>query len=81
MEFNMNVDVEVKLTTYGMEVWEDYYKNLGLTPKNYKFHFKKNTKNILKGPLWEIMHIFGKCMYMGTPELPFEDNRIKILKG
>lgn len=64
---NINVTVEVKLTEFGMKVYKEYRDQLldfAKQPDLKDFHLKGN---ILTMPLWEIMYIFGKKMYQGSP--------------
>jgi hypothetical protein len=77
---NCNSDVVVKLTPYGKNVWNDFHTELGLNPKDYKYYFKKGTKYTLIIPIWELMNIFGKYMFMGNPDIPFVNNEIKMYK-
>lgn len=77
-EINMNNNVRVKLTTYGLKVFKAHYKYYGLDWTDYKFYFTQSKQ--LQVPLWELMKIFGNCLYMGNLEIPFQKNRITIVK-
>ena len=80
VSINCNTEVIVKLTPYGRQVWIDWHTQLGLNYKEYEFNFKKGTKYTLIIPIWELMNIFGKYMYMGNPDVPFVNNEIKMYK-
>lgn len=73
MIYNTNVKATVKLTDFGMETLR---KHLGP-------HFDSVCQYDLSGndytaPLWEIMHIFGKSLYLGCRDMPFVGNTIDI---
>lgn len=76
---NINNQVEVKLTDYGLQICKDYWKSLNLEKYGFKFSDLKIEDNILKIELWGLMIMFGKYLYMGNTEIPFENNEIKIL--
>lgn len=63
MKINLNDTVKVKLTEYGKEsITSSIHPTL---EKGYNtFH------------LWELMNIFGRCLYMGNTKIPFEKNEI-----
>ena len=74
---NLNDQVEVKLTDYGLKIYNDYWEGLDL--KKYGLEVPELNNNILKTELWDLMHIFSKYIYMGNTEVPFENNEIKII--
>jgi hypothetical protein len=61
MKVNINDMVKVKLTEYGKEI------SRVLSPDIDGFNAFH---------LWELMQIFGRCMYLGNNMMPFENNEI-----
>lgn len=71
----MNTFIKVKLTTYGIDVYYDYYNNANkdLSEMGLDYH-KKNTPIIDENGfteilLWEFMKIFGNDINMIDPIL------------
>ena len=73
LNINLNVEVEVILTTEGEFYLRHYYTELNI-PFSENL-IKENKK--FRAPLWEIMQIFGKYLYNGC-EIPFKNNIIQI---
>ena len=76
---NINDEVYVKLTPYGKAIhkasWDKYMQASNFTYKEPDV----NIVGLTKFPLWELMNIFGYCMYMGNTEIPFEFNEITVV--
>lgn len=75
---NLNTMVAVVLTEYGAKVCNDYHAK-------YCYPASYGVKPVVKGqqvrmPLWDLMQTFGKNIYMGMPEVPFEGNEIEFLR-
>jgi hypothetical protein len=69
---NINTQAEVKLTEYGREIFNKYYSK-------FPDSIKPKAPTILKTELWQLMNIFGDCLYQGNLKLPFENNNINII--
>lgn len=67
MKININDVVKVKLTKYGHEILSEQY-------------IKKSSDDC-DFQLWELMNLFGQCLYMGNQKIPFEMNEIYIEEG
>ena len=75
---NINDEVYVKLTDYGKAVHKaSWNKYMGMTNFQYK-EPDVDACGFSKFPLWELMNIFGPCMYMGNTKIPFKNNIIKF---
>lgn len=71
MNINLNTQVRVVLTDYGLNHLRGYYAGLNsVLPANKTEQFT----------LWELMQIFGPCLYMGNTEIPFEKNAIDLIE-
>lgn len=72
--FNLNDYVNIKLTETGIAILkEEHDKYL----KEYAGEFKYpeiDENGYTQMQMWEVMQIFGKYMYNGNPNLPFEPN-------
>lgn len=75
MEVNCNALCLVKLTEYGKTVYNQYLNNYNFTPHAFSLY-----DDFLQTELWDIMRIFGSCMSMGNPDIPFCNNKITILE-
>lgn len=78
MNINLNEYVKVKLTDYGLAVHYDswYYKEIHIRARfPYKLP-RVDEQGYSKFQLWDLMSIFGSVMYLGNPNVPFEDNEI-----
>ena len=73
MKFNINDIAEVKLTSYGLNIINYHFTSVDVK------HAGLN-ENILEAPLWDIMAIFGKYLFMGATDMVFENNEIKIIR-
>lgn len=79
MKFNINNDVRIKLTDEGIKIyksmWQEIIKRL---PKEAKNRMKKfmepeiDEEGYSRMQLWEVMNIYGKYMYNGNVNIPFE---------
>lgn len=82
MEYNLNRTVKVKLTHYGKKIlYNEYLELVKLTHETNILPFNEFTKDkhdVMEYPLWELMNIFGKYLYMGNEYIPFENNIINI---
>lgn len=73
MIFNMNAKASVVLTEYGLAHLNKYWRTFGIFRRTI-------TDKSYAAPLWEIMQVFGEVLYNGNPNVPFENNEIKIEK-
>lgn len=69
---NINDKVTVKLTRYAF----DLFLRMDIDGNLYKYNYDAIT-NELTIPIWQLMHLFGKHIYVGSKQL-FEDNEITI---
>ena len=67
LEYNVNSEVKVRLTDFGVEILRDMRQYHGVS---YSVTPDKN--NCIKEPLWKIMQIFGAHISMGISDAPFE---------
>lgn len=72
INWNLNYNVKVKLTPTGVKHYINYYKqfNIETTPKI-------DQDGYAKFQMWGLMNIYGKEMWMGNPNYPFQMN-VKI---
>ena len=63
---NLNDNVEVKLTDYGLIILKQKY-----TPEEFKFLDIKDS--IYKTQLWVLMSDFSSCLYVGNFNTPFSE--------
>ena len=82
---NVNRIARVTLTEAGAKIINNYLKTddviQHLTKDQIKTLFGRtefNAGDTYKSALWDIMHIFGKHMYMGC-NIPFVNNEIVLL--
>lgn len=82
---NVNYTCKVKLTKYGIKVWKEHWEpyrkvqsSMNLKVNSYFDKPKLDSNGYMVTALWEIMQIFGKCLYMGNNEIPFVNNEILI---
>ena len=76
MIYNLNADARVTLTRYGEQVLVKHYTDLGL---DAEFMTGYNwITGVYEAPLWDIMQIFGRVLYMGNTRIPFEKNVVEI---
>lgn len=77
MEININERVKVNLTEYGKKIYSEHYEQFWSANSIYR---PEKLPDMLETELWNLMQIFGDCLFMGNPEIPFVDNKI-ILFG
>ena len=75
---NMNVMVAVILTEYGATLYNEYHAKY-CYPASWKIEPAVKDQQI-RMPLWDLMQTFGGGIYMGVPQVPFEDNVIEFLR-
>ena len=70
--FNINTKVRVELTPSGVVTFmsHPYHSSYDIEEVHGKVYFI--------GQLWELMKIFGPCMYNGNMNLPFVDNMLSL---
>ena len=68
---NVNRIVKVKLTPYGIKIWNAHCNHY-----NINCEIKYDKKGYAEFHLWDLMKIFGHCFYMGNIHIPFENNNI-----
>jgi hypothetical protein len=73
---NINSYVRIKLTTFGIEKLKENHERLYKQfPSIGKFIPPKVDKDgFYQMQLWEVMNTFGKYLYNGSTDLPFEMN-------
>lgn len=69
-EINLNDIVLIRVNTSGWIVFNEYYKNLGLNPNDYKRIYEQPDGK-LEMTLWQVMKIFGNAVGSGF-EPPIE---------
>lgn len=73
-EFNVNMNVRVKLTDYGRrlhrENHEALYRNVGAEPSRYRAP-EEDADGWSTWQLWDLMHEFGKSLWNGARDIPF----------
>ena len=74
MKININQTCRVVLTPYGENIMRDRGMGWMFTHESIWNPVSK----VLKTQLWDLMQIFGNCLYMGNPKIPFEHNEIEI---
>ncbi len=71
--FNVNDNVWVKLTPSGEALWAEYWRKTN--PKGVPKSIRRSHTEAdgwIRFQLHELMQVFGKAMYNGNMELPFE---------
>ena len=73
---NINHYVRIKLTKFGFEKLKKNHENLRKKcPSIGKFTPPKvDEYGFCEMQLWEVMHTFGKDLFLGSANLPFEAN-------
>jgi len=64
--YSINDFVKVKLTQFGLELYQ----------KHCPVRLVLDVEGFAKIQLWELMFIYGKYLYNGAMQLPFENNLI-----
>jgi len=77
MEININIPCTVTLTKFGADHLNKYFAELASWSHNEPSRIYKEDDEF-ETPLWDIMCIFGKTLYMGTYDLPFKENVIDL---
>lgn len=73
---NVNNSCRVKLTVYGVGIYNEYLKTL----PSFCRPAYVSEGCVLEEPLWKIMSLFGAHLFCGS-SIPFEDNKIEIGLG
>ena len=76
-KFNINDMATVELTPYGVDILGNHYEKYWQRDMETISGFN-NTSCIYTTELWNLMQIFGECLYMGNPAIPFVSNEITI---
>lgn len=81
--FNLNSEVKVKLTPFGVEVLKNLHNELFKEKINrglsgYKFHIDLDDEGYFKTQMHELMKTFGEYMVVGSPVEVFETMEILI---
>ncbi len=78
-DFNINQYVGVKLTDEGLRILESQHNELlkSMTPEAAEsvgpfVAPQVDEEGYSQIQLWELMHSFGRYMYNGNPNIPFE---------
>lgn len=73
-EFNVNMNVRVKLTECGRRLHREnhdaLYRNTGVEPSHYRAP-KEDAEGWSTWQLWDLMHEFGKSLWNGSKDIPF----------
>lgn len=68
-EINLNAKVRVQLTEHGKIILEmDEYAS-----------DKPDADGFLEMQLWTLMRVFGPVMFLGNPNMPFENMNVELL--
>lgn len=70
LSFNINDTVQVVLTKDGADIYNHYWKN-----------FSRGSKvagQTIDLPVWELTHVFGPILFMGSTKMPFLNNQVQI---
>lgn len=82
MKININDCVLVRLTPYGEKLWAEHWTRFPETGfTNVPDAVRKSVTEPdgrIRFQLWDMMAVFGKAMYNGNPNIPFQDNVIYI---
>lgn len=71
---NLNTQVTVELTDYGVEILMEFYKRLNKTSGGFvKIPLIEKRETFV---LWDLMNVFGPYLYNGNPRVPFVNNEI-----
>ena len=75
-ELNLRSEVKVKLTEKGIQILKELHEDISkLAPGVGDFELPYvDDEGYTTWPLWNLMHTFGKYMYIGESMLPFEEN-------
>jgi hypothetical protein len=80
MDININDEVTVILTEYGISVLQNYKKNLEqYTDLKFEFTLTQDINGKYTTELWNLMFIFGQHMSMSLPQV-FLHNKIYTRK-
>lgn len=80
MNININTQVSVILTDAGLKCHNNYYLDLfQYAPSQAEIYLKDENNRIYSGELWGLMQVFGRDIYMGMPQIFFENNDIEFL--
>lgn len=71
---NLNDEVKVKLTPFGVQVYENSWIKLGQQAPTLFL----DDDGYLSIQLWELAQIFGPTCWMGNPHQAFVDNIVLI---
>lgn len=77
---NLNAKTTVKLNDIGLKIYQDYIDSLydKIPEENrHKFNLNLLKNNTYTSQLWDIIHIFGKHLFIGK-DTPFTDNCIHV---
>jgi MFS superfamily sulfate permease-like transporter len=79
---NTNDQVWVQLTEYGRKIYSDHIertlKGTSLKPEDHQV--KIDDYGYAKFTIWQLMNIFGECMFMSNNHVPFEGNEFYYKK-
>jgi hypothetical protein len=73
---NINDPVWVQLTPFGQGLLLGHYNKFQTTgmPQVERMHSFHD--GVWKFSLWELMQVFGSCMFNGAVEMPFVNNEV-----
>lgn len=81
MKLNINEQVRVKLTAAGIKEYERYYRELmPVGTKEEYFYPRLDAEGWHRTQLWCLMQEFGPAIYMGMPDVFFENNEIEVIE-
>jgi hypothetical protein len=79
LSFNINDEVEVRLTEAGKRIYRQYHGEISRKASwGIAIREPQEQEGWSCFQMWVLMKIFGPHMRMGTPEAPFEENEIRL---
>ncbi len=75
LTLNLNHIVTVDLTPYGLYQLDRHEESLGIPERHRRLSLRGDE---WRGPLWELMSIFGSEMCNGMATIPFKGNNIRL---
>ena len=75
---NINEYVYIKLTSKGKDILNGFYENLDMNSVDVKILHPTTSDGYTRFQIWEIAHIFGEYLYLGSTTKVFVDNELAI---
>ena len=71
-KININDTIKFRLTPLGEAIWQAYWGELGVPNSP----FITDSCGRVEMQLWEVMHIFGPALYMGSEQIIIDNEVI-----